>query len=121
MGEGAFEYCGNLVNMTIPATVEYIGEGAFEYCERLADITIPASVGYIGEGAFSNCHNLNSVIFEEPTGWFYGNYVAHEIELDMGDPQLIAKHFSGAVDTKWEDFVLVREGIYREGYEPFED
>lgn len=107
--------------MTIPAATEYIGEGAFKYCERLADITIPAAVGYIGKGAFENCLNLNSVFFEEPAGWFYGNYVAHEIELDMGDPQLIAKHFNGTVDTKWEDFVLVREGIYREGYEPFND
>jgi hypothetical protein len=57
----AFDLCESLTNVTIPNSVTNIGDYAFDLCESLTNITIPNSVTSIGSGAFSSCSSLTSV------------------------------------------------------------
>ena len=41
--------------------------------ELITELVIPDSVTMIGEYAFYNCSSLTSVIFEDPTGWWYAD------------------------------------------------
>ena len=61
IGEGAFEYCTGLKNITIPNSVTSIGNYAFSGCYNLTSITIPNSVISIGDYAFSSCNSLTSI------------------------------------------------------------
>ena len=58
---GAFEYCTNLMEITIPDSVTSISISAFYHCTNLTSITIPDSVEYIGKYAFSGCTSLTSI------------------------------------------------------------
>lgn len=49
----------------IPDYVETIGEGAFEFCQGLTEITVPAGVRKIDKDAFANCRNLTSITLSE--------------------------------------------------------
>lgn len=57
----AFEWCDNLLGITIPNSVTEIGSYAFDGCIRLTVVTIPNSVINIGDSAFSNCTSLTSI------------------------------------------------------------
>jgi len=59
----AFDFCDNLISITIPDSVTTIGYEAFSYCEGLASVTIGNSVTIIGGRAFSGT-SLTSVTFE---------------------------------------------------------
>ena len=61
IGNGAFEFCRSLTNITIPNGVTSIGNGAFEFCRSLTNITIPDSVTSIGCSAFSDCSSLTNI------------------------------------------------------------
>jgi hypothetical protein len=67
VGEGAFQNCINLANVTFPARINNIdiGAEAFSGCTGLTNVTFPVEVGSItiGGAAFSNCTNLTSVTF----------------------------------------------------------
>lgn len=56
----AFEYCSNLIDITIPNGVIGIG-GAFYECTGLKSVNIPDTVTDIGDSAFYNCTGLTSV------------------------------------------------------------
>lgn len=66
IGDGAFDSCSSVVNITIPDGVTNIGEDAFAYCSGLANITIPNSVMSIGKYAFEGCGDLKNITI--PTG-----------------------------------------------------
>lgn len=60
IGDGAFysafyQYCSNLISITIPETVTSIGASAFYGCNNLTNVTIPNSVTSIGAYAFNDC------------------------------------------------------------------
>lgn len=71
IGYCAFQYCFELTEVSIPASVSSIGENAFWQCEALARITVPASVTSIGRYAFEGCEMLTVYCeaTEQPTGW----------------------------------------------------
>ena len=52
IGEGAFQYCANLQNITLPDGLTTIGPRAFSEATQLGTITIPNSVTSIGADAF---------------------------------------------------------------------
>ena len=61
IGEGAFQDCHSLTNVTIPDGVTSIGNYAFQDCLSLTSITIPNRVTSIGQMLFSGCSSLASV------------------------------------------------------------
>lgn len=65
IGDRAFEYCSNLMNITIPDGIKTIGDSAFYNCTSLTNIIIPKSVTSIGKYAFQSCYSLQSVILNE--------------------------------------------------------
>ena len=73
VGRDVFAGCSSLTSITIPETVTGIVHGAFSGCSNLTTIDIPAAVVSIGQGAFSNCTKLQTVTFHESS---------HELEID---------------------------------------
>ena len=61
IGEGCFQNCENLTEISLPDTLEAIGEDAFRGCTALRGVRIPDQVLFIGKHAFSGCSNLEAV------------------------------------------------------------
>jgi len=57
----AFNYCRNLLKVTLPSTVEVIRNSAFSDCDYLTTINLPNSVITIGGYAFAWCYKLASI------------------------------------------------------------
>ena len=77
IGKNAFQYCSDLLSVTIPNSVTSIETKAFFGCEYLTSVTIPNSVTSIGEYAFNGCTGLTSITIPNSVtsiGWrvFYG-------------------------------------------------
>jgi hypothetical protein len=51
----------NIVNVTIPNSVNNILDYTFQYCSGLTNVTIPNSVTSIGDYAFANCYGLKNI------------------------------------------------------------
>ena len=60
IGDGAFEYNGNLTSVTIPNSVTNIGNDAFDYCYNLTSIMLGNNVTSIGNDAFEECYDLTN-------------------------------------------------------------
>ena len=57
-----YENLATGVNLVIDESVTSIGEGAFLYCDNFDEITIPDSVtSFVGQNIFNNCTNLKNV------------------------------------------------------------
>jgi hypothetical protein len=89
-------YGTGLIEIIIPASIEFLGERCFAKCKSLSSITfesgsrlsrieagafyrtglieiiIPASVEFLGERCFSDCRSLSSITFESGSK-FQGN------------------------------------------------
>ena len=61
IGDNAFYNCASLRNATIPDSVTSIRRETFRRCTSLTSITIPDNVTSIGRQAFSNCTGLTSI------------------------------------------------------------
>lgn len=84
--DGMFEYCGELVELTIPASVKSIGHLAFRYCFNLSSIDIK-EVESIGKEAFWLCNNLK------------GDLVLSSKVKNIGEGAFSQTRFTG---VKWE-------------------
>ena len=62
IGEGAFERCHDLTNMTIPGSVKTIGDAAFLGCTALSSAVISEGVETIEGSAFTNCRSLSNIV-----------------------------------------------------------
>ena len=58
IGNMAFSECGNLRNVTLPASLTRIGYSAFEGCKNLQLEELPEGIEIIGGEAFMACINL---------------------------------------------------------------
>ncbi len=58
---GAFSYCGQLKNISIPNSVKYVGGEAFYNCISLTNVVLPYGITNIGVSTFSCCESLASV------------------------------------------------------------
>lgn len=61
LGDGIFENCSLLTNITLNSSMGTIPKRAFKGCTSLESIQIPVLVQIIGESAFENCINLNEI------------------------------------------------------------
>lgn len=61
INRNALDYCGQLVSVSIPDTVETIGEQAFASCVNLKKVTIAEGVSIIENSAFSGCVALTEI------------------------------------------------------------
>ena len=57
----AFANCVNLINVSIPNTINKILANNFKGCINLLQVTIPNSVSKIESGAFSGCSSLTTI------------------------------------------------------------
>lgn len=97
IGYQAFAGCENLQSVSIPSSVTSIGNYAFYGCIRLETLSIPSSITSIGKYAFNHCDNLTSVVFEEPDGWSAGSTAI--LSEDLADPATAAEYL---VNMYWE-------------------
>ena len=111
IGDGAFNSCANLTNITLPDSVTYIGKEAFRHCRltsinlpnsvttigeyafeyggTFTDITIPESVTSIGRSAFSGC-NITSLTWNAKNCSTNGNLQTRNIErVTIGDEVVV--------------------------------
>ena len=65
IGYSAFNQCDRLTYVIVPASVTSIEGYAFSGCSGLTEMTIPEGVTYIGSYAFSGCSRLSSVTIPE--------------------------------------------------------
>lgn len=61
IGEHAFSYLPNLMDVYIPDSVQSIGKFAFENCINLKSVKLSKSVKELYPGCFSKCYSLLSV------------------------------------------------------------
>jgi hypothetical protein len=61
IGYNAFNSCGKLKNVELPASVTSIGNNAFSLCFSLGNVTIPASVTSIGWAPFAYCWSMSAI------------------------------------------------------------
>lgn len=64
IGDGAFEECKSLREVSIPDSVASIGDYAFWNCQSLNQITVWSNVTSIGYSAFDGCKNLTIRAFK---------------------------------------------------------
>ena len=69
IGDYAFYKSKNLIDVTIPNSIEKIGLNSFRQCNSLNEIHIPNSVKEIGEDAFLECKTLQKVIIDDIASW----------------------------------------------------
>lgn len=71
IGNGAFDNCKRLLNVSLPNTLTEIGGWAFRDCTALTSIVIPIGVTTIGTWAFLRDMSLtiNCEAASQPSGW----------------------------------------------------
>lgn len=71
IGNGAFDNCKRLLNVSLPSTLTEIGGWAFRDCTALTSIIIPIGVTTIGTWAFLRDMSLtiNCEASSQPSGW----------------------------------------------------
>ena len=70
----------NLPSVNIPKDVKYIGDGAFNGCEKVIDITLGDKVTYIGASAFSGT-NISSVTIPEGVTYMGNSVFGNTLNL----------------------------------------
>ena len=61
IGERAFAYCNNLIDIKINDSVLVLGEALFKYCKNLKSVKLPNKITEIPSEMFYNCEKLESV------------------------------------------------------------
>lgn len=61
IGNGAFENCTSIKEITNWADITSIGDNAFKGCINLEEFDFPSDTTYIGKSAFENCINLRTI------------------------------------------------------------
>jgi hypothetical protein len=103
LGEGAFNYCSSLSNVTIGHRLTIIGVFAFEWC-ALASVELPNSVTYIGISAFFGCGSLTNVVIpnsvsEIGPGTFVDCFSLMSVYFEGDAPTVASSAFGGSSPT----------------------
>lgn len=81
IGGFAFEYCRDLVQITLPNTITRIGAHAFYTCESLTSVTIPNSVLSIDEDAFRSSGIETCIIEDGENTLTFGDDVFNDTNI----------------------------------------
>lgn len=104
IGEGAFEYCSNLIDINIPEGLTKIGRRAFEHCSKLNDIEIPDTVTTIGYDAFFGTAWLS----RQADGLVYAGKVAYDYKGEMP--------FDAVIELREDTLGIAELCFYNSGY-----
>ena len=69
IGEGAFEECTNIFNLSLPNSVNSIGDYAFYDCKNMECLTLGEGIRSCGAEAFEGCYNLRSLHVPSIYSW----------------------------------------------------
>ena len=61
IGNDAFFYNQNVIEVAISDGIKYINDWAFYWCTNLEAVSMPDSILTIGKGSFTDCYNLKRV------------------------------------------------------------
>ena len=61
IGNNAFRYCGQILDVSLPNTLERIGDSAFYGVSQLSEIKFPSSLRIIGANAFEKCYGFTKI------------------------------------------------------------
>lgn len=70
IGDNAFYYKSNIVEIIIPNSVKSIGKNAFAECTALVKVHIGTGVKSIGDNAFLHCTSLSSLVIPDAVTTF---------------------------------------------------
>ena len=112
IGEGAFDGCDRLTNISIPNTVTEIGISAFADCIKLQAISFPESLTIISENAFSSCGALASITIPKNVRTIQGNPFSlcknlKSIQVDAANPYFDSRDGCNAVMKKGSNELVV--------------
>ena len=65
LGEGVFQGCKGLKNVTLPNSITQMGNNMFRDCSNLESVTLQDSLTEIPSGTFYECTSLNSITLPE--------------------------------------------------------
>ena len=94
IGEGAFDYCNALTDITIGSSVISIGDEAFVDCDSLTKVIIPDSVTSIGARVFYHCDSLENITVDSNNQYYtsidgvlYNKDKTTLIQYPVGNPK----------------------------------
>ena len=61
LGVSCFESCTSLTNITLSNTITQLGDYCFWSCKSLTNITLPNSIKSLGNGCFNGCKSLTNI------------------------------------------------------------
>ena len=61
LGDGVFEGCRQLSDITLPDSIREIGSFLFYGCEKLGSVNLPSQITCIPSNCFAICQSLNTI------------------------------------------------------------
>ena len=111
IGDGAFEYCGDLNSVNFGEGLLSIGSDAFRYCPNIETVSLPESLTTINDGAFERCSKLTRSDIPNKVTKLNDNTFAYctslkNVSIGSGCTSISATAF---VDTSSIDRITVSE------------
>lgn len=111
----------NITSVEFPSTLLTIGDYAFSYCDNLVNITIPDSVENIGNEAFYGVFNVNYNGTAEGSTWgakFLNKYIEGDFAfLDSSKEMLVGYSGSDEVITIPDGVKTIGDGVFQYNYD----
>lgn len=82
----SFQFCYNLLSITVPNTLTAVEAYAFQNCYKLTCMTVPSGVTSIGDCAFYYCYVLKSILVPSSITSFNNNAFTYCYDLENITP-----------------------------------